>query len=161
MEGWSGGPTHGARGGMGAGLSYLFLRYSFSGPVAVGDSALYYVLCDESCLTADKPGGMEEWSDGVMEWWSGEKIGIRFGSVPACSSLLQLLGQCTLSGLERQIYFSRGAIFPRCAGVPGIVEPGGLGGEESGDLRDFDFRPDSARQVPVGPDRSRFGLVVP
>jgi hypothetical protein len=51
--------------------------------------------------------------------------------------------------------------FPDAAGVPGIVEPGGLGGEEPGDLRDFDFRPDSARQVPVGPDRSRFGLVVP
>ena len=28
-------------------------RYSIFGPVAVGDSGLYHVLCDETCLTAD------------------------------------------------------------------------------------------------------------
>jgi hypothetical protein len=68
---------------------FICTNLLFRGPAAVGDSALYYVLCDESCLTADKPGGMEEWSDGVMEWWSGEKIGIRSGPFrPAlgCSS---------------------------------------------------------------------------
>jgi hypothetical protein len=27
-----------------------------SGPVAVGDSGLYYVWCDKGCLTADKQG---------------------------------------------------------------------------------------------------------
>jgi hypothetical protein len=33
---------------------FICTNLLFRGPVAVGDSALY-VLCDESCLTADKP----------------------------------------------------------------------------------------------------------
>ena len=30
--------------------------FLFSGRVALGDSGLYYVLCDKACLTADRPG---------------------------------------------------------------------------------------------------------
>jgi hypothetical protein len=48
------------------GVSCLFVPYSFRGPVAVGDTGLYYVLCDESCPTADKPGKMAWWRGGVM-----------------------------------------------------------------------------------------------
>jgi hypothetical protein len=33
---------------------FICTNLLFRGPVAVGDSALYYVLCDESCLTADR-----------------------------------------------------------------------------------------------------------
>ena len=36
------------------GFMFICTDLLFCWPVAVGDSALYYVLCDESCLTADK-----------------------------------------------------------------------------------------------------------
>jgi hypothetical protein len=75
----------------------VFSFLIFSGPVAFGDTALHYVLCDEPCLTADKVAGKrnplrcalggfsqgnaatnrifgswEDWSDGVVGDWSDE-----------------------------------------------------------------------------------------
>ena len=38
---------------------------SFCGPVVVGDVGLYYVLCDQGCLTADSAAGnisLARWS---------------------------------------------------------------------------------------------------
>ena len=43
-----------ARGGMGAGFHVCLYESSVRGPVAVGDTGLYYVWRDEGCLTADK-----------------------------------------------------------------------------------------------------------
>ena len=37
----------------------------------MGDSGLYYVLCDEGCLTADRPGlgsGDGRWNQRVRGW---------------------------------------------------------------------------------------------
>jgi hypothetical protein len=63
--GWSQGRRLRRRegGGMGGGWGFMCTNLLVRGPVVVGDSGLYYVLCDESCLTADKPAG----TDGVME----------------------------------------------------------------------------------------------
>jgi len=41
----------------GAGLHVCLYGFLFSGPLAVGDSGLYYVLCDKGCLTADMFAG--------------------------------------------------------------------------------------------------------
>ena len=41
-------------GGGGLGFHVCLYESSVRGPVAVGDTGLYYVLCDKGCLTADK-----------------------------------------------------------------------------------------------------------
>jgi hypothetical protein len=40
----------------GLGLHICWYGFLLSGPVAVGDNGLNYVLCDKGCLTADKQG---------------------------------------------------------------------------------------------------------
>jgi hypothetical protein len=37
------------------GVHVCFCGFLFSGPAGIGDGGLYYVLCDECCLTADSP----------------------------------------------------------------------------------------------------------
>ena len=69
----------------------VFSFLTFRGPVALGDTALHYILRDKPCLTADKVGfrgrnpftvapvlggalpqgaANANWEIGVMEWWS-------------------------------------------------------------------------------------------
>ena len=55
-RGWGGGIVS-ARAGMGAGFHVFLYESSVRGPIAVGDTGLYYVWRDEGCLTADKPLG--------------------------------------------------------------------------------------------------------
>jgi len=85
---------------------FICTNLLFCWPVAVGDSGLYYVLCDESCLTADKGGGggnpksetnSKRWKFPKME---KEELGNFFA---ACEQfgLLQCRRAVTLAGSVR------------------------------------------------------------